>query len=81
VRPTHALGPRDEMNLVRGYWEAKETADKLDAEIENNRKSGHPLPGNLTRTPCPRAARRVKMAAVVESRRVCGKFSWRNGDR
>ncbi len=31
------------MNLVRGYWEAKDTADKLDAEIEKKRKAGYPL--------------------------------------
>jgi len=30
------------MNLVRGYWEAKDTADKLDAEIEKKRKAGYP---------------------------------------
>ena len=31
------------MYLVRGYWEAKDTADKLDAEIEKKRKAGYPL--------------------------------------
>jgi hypothetical protein len=31
------------MNLVRGYWEAKDTADKLDTEIEKKRKAGYPL--------------------------------------
>ncbi len=34
---------KDEMYLVRGYWEAKDTADKLDAEIEKKRKAGYPL--------------------------------------
>src|SRR5688572_19275597 len=34
---------KDEMNLVRGYWEAKDTSDKLDAEIETKRKAGYPL--------------------------------------
>ncbi len=31
VRPDGTL--RDDFNLHRGYWEAKDTADKLDAEI------------------------------------------------
>lgn len=31
------------MNLVRGYWEAKDTADKLEAKIEKNRKAGYAL--------------------------------------
>jgi hypothetical protein len=34
---------KDEMYLVRGYWEAKDTADKLDVEIEKKRKAGYPL--------------------------------------
>ncbi len=34
---------KDDMNLVRGYWEAKDTSDKLDAEIEKKRKLGYPL--------------------------------------
>lgn len=32
IRPDGTF--KDEMNLVRGYWEAKDTADKLDTEIE-----------------------------------------------
>jgi hypothetical protein len=31
------------MNLVHGYWEAKDTADKLEAEIEKKRKGDYPL--------------------------------------
>ena len=31
------------MNLVRGYWDAKDTSDKLDAEIEKKRKASYPL--------------------------------------
>jgi hypothetical protein len=31
VRPDGTL--RDEFNLHRGYWEAKDTSDKLDVEI------------------------------------------------
>jgi len=34
---------KDTMNLVRGYWEAKDTSDKLEAEIEKKRKLGYPL--------------------------------------
>jgi len=32
--------------LPRGYWEAKDTADDLDAEITAKRKKGYPL-GNI----------------------------------
>jgi hypothetical protein len=41
IRPDGTF--KDEMNLVRGYWEAKDTSDKLDAEIEKKRKAGYPL--------------------------------------
>src|SRR2546423_433608 len=34
---------KDTMNLVRGYWEAKDTDDKLATEIEKKRKAGYPL--------------------------------------
>src|ERR1700728_1012151 len=33
---------RDEFRLERGWWEAKDTSDKLAAEIEKNRKAGYP---------------------------------------
>lgn len=41
IRPDGTF--KDEMNLVRGYWEAKDTADKLDVEIEKKRKARYPL--------------------------------------
>ncbi|MDZ4817434.1 MAG: type ISP restriction/modification enzyme [Planctomycetota bacterium] len=41
IRPDGTF--KDQMNLVRGYWEAKDTQDKLDAEIEKKRKAGYPL--------------------------------------
>lgn len=41
IRPDGTF--KDNMNLVRGYWEAKDTADKLDVEIEKKRKAGYPL--------------------------------------
>src|SRR5438128_2702252 len=41
IRPDGTF--KDPMNLVRGYWEAKDTSDKLDAEIEKKRKAGYPL--------------------------------------
>jgi hypothetical protein len=37
IRPDGTF--KDAMNLVRGYWEAKDTSDKLDAEIERKRKA------------------------------------------
>jgi predicted helicase len=33
----------DDFNLHRGYWEAKDTDDKLDAEIAKKIKKGYPL--------------------------------------
>lgn len=41
IRPDGTF--KDGMNLVRGYWEAKDTGDKLDVEIEKKRKAGYPL--------------------------------------
>ncbi len=41
IRPDGTF--KDQMNLVRGYWEAKDTGDKLDAEIGKKRKAGYPL--------------------------------------
>lgn len=41
IRPDGTF--KDEMNLVRGYWEAKDTADKLETEIEKKRKAGYPF--------------------------------------
>ena len=40
IRPDGTF--KDEMNLVRGYWEAKDTADKLDAEIKKKTQSRIP---------------------------------------
>ena len=34
---------RDEYNLHHGYWEAKDTGDKLDAEIRKKIAQGYPL--------------------------------------
>lgn len=41
IRPDGTF--KDEMNLVRGYWEAKDTADKLDTEIKKKQTAGYPL--------------------------------------
>src|SRR5688500_17333548 len=41
IRPDGTF--KDDLFLVRGYWEAKDTSDKLDAEIEKKRKAGYPL--------------------------------------
>jgi predicted helicase len=41
IRPDGTF--KDQMNLVRGYWEAKDTADNLNVEIEKKRKAGYPL--------------------------------------
>jgi hypothetical protein len=39
---------RDEFRLARGWWEAKDTSDKLAAEIQKKLKAGYP-----TRRPVP----------------------------
>ncbi|MFI5378732.1 MAG: hypothetical protein ACHRHE_05520 [Tepidisphaerales bacterium] len=41
IRPDGTF--KDAMNLVRGFWEAKDTDDDLEAEIEQKRKAGYPL--------------------------------------
>src|SRR6266853_1217663 len=33
---------RDELRMVRGWWEAKDTADKLGSEIQKKLKAGYP---------------------------------------
>src|SRR5947207_4348781 len=40
IRPDGTL--KDFMNLVRGHWEAKDTADNLDEEIARKIKRGYP---------------------------------------
>jgi len=55
IRPDGTF--KDEMNLVRGFWEAKDTADKLDAEIE--KKNARPATRSTTsssRTRRPRSS-------------------------
>jgi hypothetical protein len=41
IRPDGTF--KDEMNLVRGYWEAKDPGDDLAAEIAKKKKSGYPF--------------------------------------
>ncbi|MEX2309006.1 MAG: type ISP restriction/modification enzyme [Pirellulales bacterium] len=45
VRPDGTL--RDHFNLHRGYWEAKDSADKLDVEIRKKTKLGYPLTNTI----------------------------------
>ena len=44
IRPDATL--KDPMGLVRGHWEAKDTADVLDVEISKKIRKGYPL-GNI----------------------------------
>jgi hypothetical protein len=37
----------DEYNLHRGYWEAKDTDDKLDIEIKKKSAQGYPLTNTI----------------------------------
>ncbi len=45
VRPDGTL--RDDFNLHRGYWEAKDSADKLDVEIRKKIALGYPLANTI----------------------------------
>ena len=45
VRPDGTL--RDDFNLHRGYWEAKDSGDKLDAEIRKKIALGYPLSNTI----------------------------------
>src|SRR3984893_14889150 len=45
VRPAGTLC--DEYNLHRGYWEAKDTDDNLDAEIGKKIAKGYPLTNTI----------------------------------
>ncbi len=45
VRPDGTL--RDEWHLPRGYWEAKDTSDDLDAEIKKKTAKGYPLSNTI----------------------------------
>src|ERR1700730_8808744 len=38
---------RDGINLRRGYWEAKDTGDKLDDEIRKKTAKGYPLSNTI----------------------------------
>ena len=45
IRPDGTF--RDEYFLNRGYWEAKDTKDRLEAEIEKKRAKGYPLKNTI----------------------------------
>ena len=45
IRPDGTF--RDEYFLNRGYWEAKDTKDRLEAEIEKKRAKGYPLTNTI----------------------------------
>src|SRR5437868_4524712 len=45
VRPDGIL--RDEFNLHRGYWEAKDSSDKLDEEIRKKIAAGYPISNTI----------------------------------
>ena len=49
VRPDGTL--RDDFNLHRGYWEAKDTSDKLDVEIRKKIAQGYPLSNTIFQDP------------------------------
>jgi hypothetical protein len=55
IRPDGTF--KDPMNLVRGYWEAKDPGDDLDAEIAKKRKLGYPVNNIIFEFTLPRRPR------------------------
>src|ERR1017187_4490987 len=58
---------RDEFRLARGWWEAKDTTDRLAAEIQKKLKAGYPARNTIfedtqNRRPLsgPRRSRRIR---------------------
>ena len=49
IRPDGTF--KDAMNLVRGYWEAKDTADNLETEITKKTRAGYPPATSSSKTP------------------------------
>ncbi|HLX61132.1 MAG TPA: hypothetical protein VKX17_07600 [Planctomycetota bacterium] len=58
IRPDGVV--RDENTLPRGYWEAKDSADSLDAEIARKKSRGYPL--NNTQEPRPQGSGKCTQA-------------------
>src|ERR1700680_3306445 len=58
---------RDEFRLARGWWEAKDTSDKLAAEIQKKLKAGYPTRNTIFED--------TQTAVLYQDRSEAGEFS------
>jgi type I restriction-modification system DNA methylase subunit len=58
---------RDEFRLARGWWEAKDTGDKLAAEIQKKLKAGYPARNTIFED--------TQVAVLYQDRGEAGEFS------
>ena len=58
---------RDEFRLARGWWEAKDTADKLAAEIQKKLKAGYPARNTIFED--------TEVAVLYQDRGEAGEFA------
>lgn len=60
---------RDEVRLARGWWEAKDTSDKLGAEIQKKLKAGYPSRNTVFED--------TRTAVLYQDRSEAGEFALR----
>jgi len=60
---------RDEFRLARGWWEAKDTADKLASEIQKKLKAGYPARNTIFED--------TQTAVLYQDRAEAGEFALR----
>src|ERR1700694_5041338 len=60
---------RDEFRLARGWWEAKDTSDKLGAEIQKKLKIGYPTRNTIFED--------TQTAVLYQDRAEAGEFALR----
>lgn len=60
---------RDEFRLARGWWEAKDTADKLGSEIQKKLKAGYPARNTIFED--------TQTAVLYQDRAEAGEFALR----
>ena len=58
---------RDEFRLARGWWEAKDTSDKLAAEIQKKLKAGYPARNTIFED--------TRVAVLYQDRGEAGEFA------
>lgn len=60
---------RDEFRLARGWWEAKDTSDKLASEIQKKLKAGYPARNTIFED--------TQTAVLYQDRAEAGEFALR----